>query len=916
MVNQGVISVSSGTTVSVSGNVVNNVAATVDLTTVTSDMNVTADVTNNGIMESRGTITLGGDWYNNSVFNAYTGTVLFNGVNQLLSGTSSTLFYNLSLDNSGIKSQTIDESVGGILNLNSVELATDAFTMFVTNPSTVSIQRVNGFVSSTSGGALSRQTNSAAAYLFPVGSSSGTVRYRPVSLTPAAATANTFEVRMANVDATSEGFNIATHEAIVCQVNSLFYHLINHTVGVNNADVVIYYDNAADGSWDAMGNWLTSPSAQWYEIAGSSTAVGVPLYTATSLGQSIPNNDRPFALTKHSLTVDLGADTTLCSGETLGLDAGNPGASYNWSTSASSQTISVTTTNTYIVTVTNPVNACQSTDDIQVSFTLAADATINAAGPFCVDSIVTDLTAAMPGGTWSGTGITNSSNGTFNPSVAGPGIFIITYGIAGSCGDTANISISVLDRPDVTITAAGPFCAVGTTVNLSAATAGGTWSGTGITDPINGTFDPVSAGVGTYDVYYSIAGQCGNNDTLSISVVSQADATISPAGPFCSDSVVTNLVAATSGGVWSGNGITNTINGTFDPAIAGAGLHTITYEITGSCGDTATLDVTVVQRADATISPAGPFCSSETSVNLSSVDVGGVWSGSGITNTSTGIFDPSSVGAGIYVITYTIGGQCGDADSESFSVINQSDATITPVGPFCDNNGVETLVAAENGGVWTGAGITNTANGTFDPAIAGAGLHDVVYIISGSCGDSDTISIEVNESPDVEIYSVAESCAGANDGAAYIDISGGTTPYIILWNTTDIIDSLGMLMPGVYSVIVSDINGCTRNMNTTVDASTDSCYVPHVYIPNIFSPNADGNNDVYLVQGKGISAITIRIYDRWGEKVFEAFDLNEGWNGEFNGKQVEQGAYPYVISLVFENETEAQIFNGYITVVR
>ncbi len=616
MVNQGFVSVSSGTTVSVSGNVVNNAGATVDFTNATSDMNATADVTNNGTIESRGNMTLGGNWYNNATFNAYTGTVLFNGTNQQLSGTNSTLFYNLDLSNSGIKSQTINESVGGTLNLNSIELATGAFTMFVTNPLTAAIQRVSGFVSSTLGGALSWQTNSVATYLFPVGSSSGTVRYRPVSLTPAAATANTFEVRMANVNPTSEGFNIATHEAVVCQVNSLFYHLINHTVGSNNADVVVYYDNTADGSWDAMGNWLTSPSAQWYEIVGSSTAVGAPLYTATALGQTILNSDRPFALTKHSLIVDLGADTSLCSGETIGLDAGNPGAAYNWSTGVFSQTISVTTANTYIVTVTNPVNGCQTTDSIQVSF------------------------------------------------------------------------------------------------------------------------------------------------------------------------------------------------------------------------------------------------------------------------------------------------------------IPVADATIVPVGPFCDNNAVETLLAADNGGVWSGSGITNTSNGTFDPSVAGPGSHNIIYIIAGACGDSDTITIDVNETPDVDIYSVVESCAGANDGSAYISISGGTIPYNILWNTSDTDDSLGMLSPGLYSVMVSDFNGCVRNMSVTVDASTDSCYIPHVYIPNIFSPNADGNNDIYIVQGKGISSITIRIFDRWGEKVFETFDRSEGWNGEFKGKPVEQGVYPYVISIVFENETEAKVYNGYLTIVR
>ncbi|MPM52663.1 hypothetical protein SDC9_99423 [bioreactor metagenome] len=125
-----------------------------------------------------------------------------------------------------------------------------------------------------------------------------------------------------------------------------------------------------------------------------------------------------------------------------------------------------------------------------------------------------------------------------------------------------------------------------------------------------------------------------------------------------------------------------------------------------------------------------------------------------------------------------------------------------------------------------------------------------------------------------------------------------------------------LLAPGSYDVTVSDANGCLRTASATVDVATDSCYTPHVYIPNIFSPNGDGNNDIYLVQGKGITNFTLRIYDRWGEKVFESDDVNEGWNGEFNGKPVEQGAYPYGVSLIFEGETTVREYNGYITIVR
>ncbi len=916
MVNTGYVSISASTTLSVSGSLQNNTGATIDEAAAGSAAVVQSDITNNGSINGRGTITLNGNWINNNVFNCYTGTVRFSGAAQQLSGTSITTFYNLNLDNSGIKTQTIDAITSGTLNLNSVELATGVFNMYVSNPALTAIQRVNGFVSSSAGGTLQRATNNNLAYLFPVGSSSGTTRYRPVEIAPASSAANIFEVRFANVNPTSEGYDINLKESIVCSVNPLFYHVLGHPAGSDNASLALYYDNAADGSWDALGNWLTTPSAQWYEISGSATSAGAPFYYATASNLSIPVADRGFALTKHSLTVDLGADTALCSGENLVLDAGNTGATYNWSSGTTGQTITVSTTNTYSVTVTNSVNGCQSTDQITVTFTASADATITAAGPFCEDDVPVNLSAVTPGGSWTGTGITNSSLGTFNPASAGPGNYTITYGIAGSCGDTATTNIQVLPRANPSINAAGPLCESGTAVTLSATEAGGTWSGTGVTNASAGTYDPTVAGNGIWDVIYTIAGQCGAADTISIVVTQQLDASINAAGPFCTDSVLTTLTAASPGGIWSGTGITNSTNGTFDPTSAGPGTHIITYAISGACGDTATASIVVLQRADATIVPSGPYCNTGLPTNLTATDPGGLWSGTGITNSGNGTFDPSVAGVGNYTITYTISGQCGDSDTETITVIDQQDATIATAGPFCDNNNQVTLSAVDAGGNWSGTGIASSTSGTFDPALAGPGNHLITYAISGNCGDTSTTMITVNETPDLVVTSMAESCSGAADGSVSVSISGGATPYSILWDNSSTSDSVGMLLPGIYMVTVTDNNGCIRTSSGTVDASTDSCYLPHVYIPNIFSPNGDFNNDVYFVQGKGISAITISIYDRWGEKVFETNDLTTGWDGQFNGKPVEEGPYPYVISLVFENQPEPQVFNGYISVVR
>ena len=70
-----------------------------------------------------------------------------------------------------------------------------------------------------------------------------------------------------------------------------------------------------------------------------------------------------------------------------------------------------------------------------------------------------------------------------------------------------------------------------------------------------------------------------------------------------------------------------------------------------------------------------------------------------------------------------------------------------------------------------------------------------------------------------------------------------------------------------------------------------------VFLPNAFTPNGDGINDVLLVQGKGIKLIkTFRIYNRWGELVFETTDLTEAWDGMHKGKLQDVGTFVYYIT--------------------
>ena len=70
----------------------------------------------------------------------------------------------------------------------------------------------------------------------------------------------------------------------------------------------------------------------------------------------------------------------------------------------------------------------------------------------------------------------------------------------------------------------------------------------------------------------------------------------------------------------------------------------------------------------------------------------------------------------------------------------------------------------------------------------------------------------------------------------------------------------------------------------------------NLYVPNAFTPNGDGLNDVFGAKGDGIIEFSIQVFNRWGELVFEANDMNKLWDGTYNGLPAEAGVYVYSIT--------------------
>lgn len=458
------------------------------------------------------------------------------------------------------------------------------------------------------------------------------------------------------------------------------------------------------------------------------------------------------------------------------------------------------------------------------------DATITPQSGLCTTDSPVTLNAVDAGGVWSGTGVSGTS---FDPAAAGIGTHTITYTISGMCGSTDTETISVSDGFDATINPVSPVCSADSPINLTGTDAGGVWTGTGITNSSTGAFDPTVAGVGSHLITYTFTGTCGDVDTEAIIVNQQTDATISSTSELCSNSPSVNLNAAENGGVWTGTGITDGVNGTFDPAISGVGTFTITYTISGTCGDTDTEDITVTQLSDATIAPISDFCSEDASVNLTATDGGGIWSGTGIINSTSGTFNPLTAGVGTHTITYSISGTCGDSDTETITVNQQSDASIDPVNALCRQESIITMSAVEGGGTWSadcGACI-DPVTGEFNPTLAGVGNWTITYTVGTICPDTENTTVSVidclgldeEDENGISIYPnpannfVIVSTGALNNGYLVITDVVGREVFRTSFNSpTTQIDLSAIYSRGTYFVHVLNADGIVVGIEKVV----------------------------------------------------------------------------------------------------
>ena len=134
-------------------------------------------------------------------------------------------------------------------------------------------------------------------------------------------------------------------------------------------------------------------------------------------------------------------------------------------------------------------------------------------------------------------------------------------------------------------------------------------------------------------------------------------------------------------------------------------------------------------------------------------------------------------------------------------------------------------------------------------------------------------------------------------------------------NSTDTASHITVTPLTTTTYTVTASNGCTNTSDITVTVKSCDTLKNSLTIPNVFTPNGDGMNDYFKIKGQNIRTINGKIFNRWGQLLYNYSDINKPWDGKYNNKYVSDGVYFYIINVVFE-DGETQEKHGCVELVK
>ena len=569
--------------------------------------------------------------------------------------------------------------------------------------------------------------------------------------------------------------------------------------------------------------WNTIPA----QTTATATGLGIGSYTVTVTDQNNCIATASVVISNISTlgipTVTANGPLSFCTGDSVILSS-SPAANYLWSNGETTQSIIVSTSGVFAVSVTDGLCTVSSASITVTAVPFPSAPVINVVtNPTCNTFGSVTLTGLPAIGSWT---ITESINGN---TITGSGTSAVFSGLDEgiynftvvsdpSCSSVPSIDVELFpplsNGPVIEYSFDVVYCHGDSTGIIDVTLAGGTAPLTFVWSNGATSLNLSNLPAGIYSITVTDAVGCTVSASIDITEPAQPlSTTTSVSGLLCFGTGTASATANPSGGTgsyyysWSNGEFTQTINS------LNSGTYIVT--VTDDFGCTVVDSVTV-------IGPASPLTVSISSQNnvlcfgdfgsATVSAIGGVgsyvfdWSNGELTSTAT------ALNIGIHQITVTDDNACqattsvtitGPSSAISTSVVSQNN-----VNCFGESNGAVTL--SVSGG--TPNYFYNWSNGATTLSVTGliAGTYTVTVSDDNSCLDPITIIIsEPSTALVVTLNTSANLCFGDSIGVASSVVNGGTAAYDYLWSNGSTAANLTSLSAGTYNLTVTDNNGCT-----------------------------------------------------------------------------------------------------------
>lgn len=187
---------------------------------------------------------------------------------------------------------------------------------------------------------------------------------------------------------------------------------------------------------------------------------------------------------------------------------------------------------------------------------------------------------------------------------------------------------------------------------------------------------------------------------------------------------------------------------------------------------------------------------------------------------------------------------------------------------------------------------------------------------TATCDSIVTLYLYVVPGPSVSIG--ANTFPTLNGAQVYLQANSNTHPLTYVWTSDAVLSNHTIANPSAHIqgptwvyLTITDANGCTDTAQYQMTIPNTST----LYIPNTYTPNGDPTNPLFRVYGTNIEEFEMRVFNRWGELIFQTTDMDFGWNGTYKGETVQSDIYVYkVLARGMDNTQYNHV--GQITVLR